>query len=67
MVEFQEATDEEALEFCKAFLGEVKFNEKRNELMDLVKNYTGGNFKSLLDVANGVEHLEGAYWLLVII
>jgi hypothetical protein len=64
-VEFQEATDKEALEFLKASLGEVKFNEKRNELMVLVKNYTGGKFMSLLNVAQGVGNLEGTFWLLV--
>jgi len=37
VVEFQEATEEEAFEFLKDRLGEVKFNEKKNELVDLVK------------------------------
>ncbi len=68
VVEFQEATEEEAFEFLKDHLGEVKFNEKKNELVDLVKNYTGGKFKTLVDVAKGVDDLQGisSRWLLAL-
>ncbi|KAK0360286.1 hypothetical protein LTR94_027903, partial [Friedmanniomyces endolithicus] len=59
VVEFQEATEEEAFEFLKDHLGEVKFNEKKNELVDLVKNYSGGKFKTLVDVAKRVDDLQG--------
>lgn len=59
VVEFQEATEEEAFEFLENQLGEMKYNEKKNELVDLVKNYTGGKFKTLVDVAKGVDDLEG--------
>ena len=59
VVEFQEATEEEAFDFLKDLLGEVKFNKKKNELVDLVKNYTGGKFKTLVDVAKGVDDLQG--------
>ena len=59
VMEFQEATDTEALNFLKDRLGEVKFNEKKNELDDLVENYTGRNFKSLVEVVNRVDDLKG--------
>ena len=68
VVEFQEATEEESFEFLKDRLGEVKFNEKKNELVDLVKNYTGGKFKTLVDVAKEVDDLKGisSRWLLAL-
>jgi hypothetical protein len=49
VIEFQEATDEEALEFLQDRLGEDEFNKKKNDLVDLVQNYTGGRFKTLAD------------------
>jgi hypothetical protein len=68
VVEFQEATEEESFEFLKDRLGEMKFNEKKNELVDLVKNYTGGKFKTLVDVAKEVDDLKGisSRWLLAL-
>jgi hypothetical protein len=59
VVEFQEGTEEEALDFLKDHLGVTKFNEKKIELVDLVKNYTGGKFKTLVDVAKGIDDLKG--------
>lgn len=59
IVEFKEATDEEALEFLKDRLGEAKFNEKKNELIDLVQNYTGGRFEYLMLVISGIKDLKG--------
>ncbi len=59
VVEFQEATEEEAFDFLKDRLGQAKFNEKKNELMDLVKKYTGGKFKTLVDVSKRVDDLQG--------
>jgi hypothetical protein len=59
VVEFQEATVAEAFDFLKDRLGEAKFNEKKDELVDLVKTYTGGKFQTLVDVAKGVGDLKG--------
>lgn len=59
VVEFQEASEAEAFNFLEERLNKVKFNEKQNELDDLVKNYTGGKFKALMDVAKGVDDLQG--------
>lgn len=60
VVEFEEATEKKALEFLKTRLAELKFYEKENESVDLVQNYTGGKFKTLVDVAKEVDDLQGS-------
>ncbi len=59
VIEFQEATDEEALDFLKDRLGEDEFNKKQNDLVDIVQNYTGGRFRTLADVVKAKDNLTG--------
>jgi hypothetical protein len=47
MVEFEEASDEMALNYLRDRLGKEKFDAKESELTDLVRNYAGGNFWTL--------------------
>jgi hypothetical protein len=62
VVEFQEVSDDEAYEFLRIHLGADKFNAMKNELVDLVSNYTGGHFTTLYDVAQAVD-LQGILML----
>ncbi len=59
VIEFQEASEQKALEFLKDRLGEDEFSKKKNELLDLVQNYTGGKFKILADVVAAKDNLIG--------
>lgn len=59
VIEFQEATDEEAFDFLKDRLGEDEFNKKQNDLVDIVQNYTAGKFKTLADVVAAKDNLAG--------
>jgi hypothetical protein len=61
IVEFREASVEEALQFLEERLGEAKFQEKKEDLVDLVKNYTGGKFTALIDVATEIHDLTCSY------
>jgi hypothetical protein len=47
MVEFEEPSDEMALNYLRDRLGTEQFDAKESELTDLVRNYSGGNFWTL--------------------
>jgi hypothetical protein len=61
IVEYQETSEKEALEFLRGKLGVEKFTANRIEIEDLVKNYTGGKFKSLMNIVERVDDLSGQY------
>ena len=47
------------MEFLEDRLDEEEFNEKKNDLDDLVKTCTGGKFKTLTDVVKTKDNLKG--------
>ena len=63
VIEFEEATEQEALEFLKDRLGEDEFSKKKSDWVDIVQNYTGGKFKSLADVVEAKNNLKSLFLL----
>ena len=59
IIEFQEATEDEAYAYLIDRVGKANFHEKKDELVKLVQNYTGGKYSALDTVVKSIDDLKG--------